>query len=169
MHLLFFVGCFSGDGEPLSAGSGVRFLQQWGALRHQVHGDLRPGEELPNRCVGQPHSVPTAIVRNTTRSSSLLPTPTGRLQTFVLLFSCSRSVVQLLCIQTFCTILDGIWMDSCRCLVSPAGLEEMLNHVVLSNARLSKTSFTIIKKTSSHTVGPNWCFFSFWIKLKNSV
>lgn len=43
--------CFSGDSEPLSAGSGVRFLQQRGALWHPIHRRLRPGKKLQDHCV----------------------------------------------------------------------------------------------------------------------
>lgn len=46
--------CFPGDGEPLSAGSGVGLLQQWGALWHQVHRKSRPGEKLQDRCLSWP-------------------------------------------------------------------------------------------------------------------
>lgn len=51
LHSCFYGS--SGDGEPLSDGSGVRFLQQWGALRHQVHRKPRPGQKLQNHSVSQ--------------------------------------------------------------------------------------------------------------------
>lgn len=44
---------FPGDGEPVSAGSGVGLLQQRGALRRQVHGEPRAGEELQDRRVSR--------------------------------------------------------------------------------------------------------------------
>lgn len=44
---------FPGNGEPLSPGRGVWLLQQRGSVWRQVHGKLRPGEKLQDRCVSQ--------------------------------------------------------------------------------------------------------------------
>lgn len=45
--------CLSGDSEPLSAGPGVWFFQQRGAVWHQVHRKLRPGTKLQDYCVSK--------------------------------------------------------------------------------------------------------------------
>lgn len=57
-----FSGCFPGDSEPLSAGPGVRFLQQRGEVRHQVHRNPRPGDKLQDRCVSTAHGVFSSII-----------------------------------------------------------------------------------------------------------